>query len=117
MKKELICINCPFGCRMTAEIKNNIVNSITGNGCARGKEYAAQEAILPMRILTGNMRAQGSIRPFSVKSDGAIPKDILLKCAAELKYHHPELPILRGQVIISDILGTGVNIIATQDFE
>lgn len=117
MKKELICINCPLGCRMTVEIEDNTVTSIVGNGCKRGKEYAIQEAILPMRILTGNMRAQGYIRPFSVKSDGAIPKEMLQKCAAELKRHRPKVPILRGQIIISNILGTGANMIATQDFE
>ena len=117
MKKELICINCPLGCRMTAEIQDNIVISVEGNTCNRGKEYAAQEAILPMRVLTGNMRAAGCIKPFSVKSDGAVPKSQLLACADQLRLIRPEAPIRRGQVIIENILGTGVNIIATQDFE
>ena len=117
MKKELICINCPLGCHMTVDIENDIVSHVTGNNCKRGKEYAAQEAILPMRVLTGNMRAKGCIQPFSVKSDGPVPKAMLLKCASELKNHHPEAPIVRGQIVITDILGTGVNMIATQDFQ
>ena len=117
MKKELICINCPLGCRMTAEIENNLVISVIGNGCKRGKEYAAQEAISPMRILTGNMRAKNCIQPFSVKSDGAVPKAMLMKCAEELRRHRPEAPILRGQIVIANILGTGVNVIATSDFQ
>ena len=117
MKKALICINCPLGCPMTADIENNQVTSVTGNGCKRGKEYAAQEAILPMRVLTGNMRADGCVRPFSVKSDGTVPKDMLIQCAMELRNHRPNAPIQRGQIVITDILGTGVNIIATQDFE
>lgn len=109
--------NCPLGCHMTAVFQNHMVTNVTGNTCKRGKAYAMQEAILPMRILTGNMRAKGCIKPFSVKTDGLIPKSLLMDCAAELKKYHPELPIKRGDVIIENVLNTGVNIIATQDCE
>lgn len=102
---------------MTVELQDNTVTSVTGNTCKRGKEYAIQEAVLPMRVFTGNMRAQGCIKPFSVKTDGLIPKSLLLECAAELRKHRPELPIQRGDIVLSNILNTGVNIIATQDMK
>ena len=117
MKKELVCTGCPIGCRMDIEIDNGVVSSVSGNQCRRGKDYARQEAVIPLRVLTGNMKARGCSRPFSVMTDRPIPKDILLACALELKKHRPALPIVMGDVVIEDILGTGSNIIATQDLK
>lgn len=114
MLKEFICINCPLGCRLTVELEGNQVLSVVGNTCKRGFEYAAQEAVLPARVLTGNMKAQGSNTPFSVKTDRPVPKQMLLACAMELKRHHPSLPIHSGDIIISNILNTGANVIATR---
>ena len=31
MTKELICINCPMGCALTAEVENGEVISVSGN--------------------------------------------------------------------------------------
>lgn len=115
--KHLICINCPLGCRLTVSLQDGQVASLDGNGCGRGARYAAQEAVQPMRVLTGLMKAEGCRRPFAVRSDRAIPKELLLQCAAELKRIHPKPPIAAGDVIIPHILGTSASIIATQNFD
>jgi CxxC motif-containing protein len=114
VEKNLVCINCPKGCKMVVIIGSNEV-TVSGQGCKRGSEYAQQEAIKPLRVLTGNMKAEGCGKPFSVRTDKPIPKDMLLACAFELKRHHPSAPVLMGDIVINDILGTGVNVIATQD--
>ena len=114
MKKELVCINCPMGCRMTVELDGETVLSVEGNQCPRGKKYAEQEAVRPMRVLTGNMKAEGCPTPFSVKTDRPVPKDMLVDCAMELKRHHPKLPVKAGDVVLTDILGTGANVVATR---
>lgn len=70
-----------------------------------------------MRIFTGNMKADGCMIPFSVRTDRPIPRSLLLTCAKELKKHHPTLPIHAGDVVLAHILGTSANVIATQSLD
>ena len=117
MNRELICIGCPSGCRICVETDGNRVLEIGGNRCEKGYAYAAQEAVAPMRVLTGLMRAEGCEKPFAVRSDRPLPKDRMLECAAELKRKRPKAPVRIGDIVYADILGTGADIVATQDFE
>ena len=116
MMKELVCICCPSGCRIRVEMEGNRILELEGNRCRKGYEYAAQEAVAPMRVLTGLMRAEGCEKPFAVRSDRTIPKELMLQCAAEMKHYRPRMPVRIGDVMIRDIFGTGANIIAAQDF-
>jgi len=44
MKKELTCIVCPIGCRVTVETnESGEVISVCGNTCPRGEAYAKSE--------------------------------------------------------------------------
>jgi len=117
MEKELVCINCPMGCRLSVTIENDKVSYVTGNACLRGAEYARQEAVCPMRMLTSLMFTKDGKKPFSVKSLGPVPKLKLLECAREILKTRPAAPISCGDVVIYDICCTGVNIIATRDAE
>ena len=54
MKRELICIGCPMGCHLTAEVENGAVTSVTGNTCPRGDAYARRECVAPVRTVTGH---------------------------------------------------------------
>lgn len=112
----MLCIGCPLGCRLSVSMEGGKVIQVSGNTCKRGETYAKQEAIQPRRMLTGNMRAAGCSRPFSVITDKPVPKEMLLLCAAELKRHAPQPPIHFGDVIMQDILKTGCRVIATQDY-
>lgn len=115
MERELVCISCALGCRLDVNIENGAVRSVTGNACKRGREYACQEAVRPVRVLTAVMKAQGLQKPFSVRTDKPVPKDMLLACARELQRYHPKPPIAMDDVIIENILGTGSDIVATSD--
>ncbi|MCI9512825.1 MAG: DUF1667 domain-containing protein [Oscillospiraceae bacterium] len=114
MTKEMVCINCPLGCRLQVEMQAGTATAVTGNRCKRGQDYAVQEAVCPLRVLTGNMRAHGCERPFPVRSSAPIPKAMLILCSQELRRIRPAPPIQVGDVVIRDILGTKVDIIATQ---
>lgn len=116
-KKEFICIGCPMGCRLTAVVENGEVTEVTGNTCGRGVTYAKQEAVAPKRTLVCLMRASNRKQPFSVKSSIPVPKELLFRCINEVYAVRPEAPIREHQVLISNILGTGADIIATSELD
>ena len=113
-KQELICINCPRGCLLTAA-RNGEDLVIQGNACDRGPAYARQELVNPMRVLTVLMRPADGSAPVSVRTDRPVPKDMLFACAAEIYRTHPETPVRRGDILIRDLCGTGSNVVATRD--
>ena len=114
MEKVITCINCPMGCRMTVEMENGEVVKVTGNTCKRGETYARQECTMPERMITAVVPVRDSLIPLSVKTSRPVPKDMIFAVMDELKQLHLEKPISSGQVIVSDILGTGADILATR---
>ncbi|MBE0601560.1 MAG: DUF1667 domain-containing protein [Firmicutes bacterium] len=117
MKKQLTCIVCPRGCQLTVNLEGPGAPTVEGYACKRGIEYAKQEAVRPMRVLTANMKASGCAQPFSVRTSAPIPKERILECAAALKRCRPKLPIRIGDVVVPDVLSLGVDIIATQSLD
>ncbi len=110
--KELTCIVCPQGCRITAQMDGGSVTGITGNWCKRGERYALAELTDPRRTLTTTMRVRGG-GLVSVKSKDTLPKDRLLDCMKAVNAAEATAPIEIGDVLIKDILGLGVDIVAT----
>ena len=76
MTRELICIGCPMGCRLAAEIEDGVVTHVTGNTCRRGEEYAKKECVAPMRTVTGTVALRGGRLPvLPVRTNGEVPKE------------------------------------------
>ncbi len=118
MERKLICIGCPLGCELTAQVEGGEVREVTGNTCPNGERYARKELTNPTRILTTTVRVRGGTLPVvSVKTAGDIPKGKLLACAAALKDVEIPAPMAPGQVVVPDILGTGVDLVATKSVE
>ena len=111
---EVTCINCPVGCRMTVEMKDHEVVSVTGNTCKRGEIYARQECVNPMRMVTAVVPVAGSGMPVSVKTRTPIPKALIGECMKVLASLSLQAPIEAGQVICPDVCHTGVDVIATK---
>ena len=116
MKRELICIGCPMGCQLTAEVENGVVTSVSGNTCPRGETYAHQELTDPQRMLTSTVSIEGGELPLlPVVSKTTLPKGRILDCAAALRSVEVKAPVHTGDVIVKDILGLGVDIVASRD--
>ena len=49
-EKELVCVNCPKGCRIIVTMEDKKILSIKGYSCENGKQYAEEEMICPMRV-------------------------------------------------------------------
>lgn len=116
-ERQMTCINCPMGCRMTVSIENNAVVSVRDNFCKRGEIYARQECIEPKRMLTAVAALQNRSRPISVKTEQPIPKHKIFACMRDIREGKFYAPIKIGDVLIENVRGTGVNIIATKNID
>ena len=115
MKKEIICTVCPRGCRILAEGDGEKVLSAEGYSCKRGLEYANTEYAHPVRILTTTVKIAGIQNDLlPVRSSQPIPKEKLFDCMETIRAMEVKLPVARYDVIIPNICGTGVDIIATK---
>lgn len=122
-KLSLTCIICPMGCSMEVEVETNAsgqkkVLSVKDNGCKRGEQYAAKELQNPTRTLTTTIKVEGGELPHvPVKTAGEVPKASLLQCMEVVRRASCKAPVKRGDVLIYDLLGTGVNVVACADIK
>ncbi len=108
----LTCIICPRGCQLSVEQSDTV--SVSGNLCPRGKKYAIDEVTDPKRTVTSTVRcSDGSV--LSVKTDLAIPKGKVKECMRLINTIVVPLPVRIGTVLRENILGTGANLVATQN--
>ncbi|ONI38900.1 NAD(FAD)-dependent dehydrogenase [Candidatus Epulonipiscium fishelsonii] len=111
---ELICINCPIGCNLTVEVEGEVIGAVTGNTCKRGEKYAHKELTNPTRIVTSTVKVENGNAPVvSVKTKNDIPKGKIFECIEALKNVVVKAPVNIGDVIVSNVASTGVDIVAT----
>lgn len=117
-KRELICIGCPMGCPIVVEMEDGKVLSVAGNTCPRGESYARKEVTNPTRIVTTTVRVDGGKVPMiNVKTEQDIPKDKIFECIAALRGVTIKAPVHIGDIILENVAGTGVNIVAAGNVE
>ena len=113
-KGQMICIGCPVGCLITAQKKEDGSFSITGNSCKKGEAYARNEMTAPMRTVTSIIRVHGGVGAVvPVKTASEIPKGKIDACMKEIKMTVIEAPVKVGDVLIENVAGTSIAIIAT----
>lgn len=109
---KLICINCPKGCELDVEKRGDEV-VVSGNACPKGEAYGKAELVNPTRMVTGLVRIAGMRRPLPVKTRKAVPKAKIDAVLYAMHQATVQLPVRIGDVIIQDVAGTGVDIVAT----
>lgn len=111
---NLICIVCPVGCHLNVN-KCEDVFKVEGNNCKRGEKYALQEITNPRRVITTTVKLQNSfLHLLPVKTENSIPKNMIFQIMKELDNINVSVPINTGDIIVENILNTGVNIISTK---
>ena len=111
--KELICIVCPNGCHLRVDEENHY--QVTGNACPRGEEYGRAELLHPVRVLTGTVKIHSrTAARCPVKTKGPIPKEKILDAARALGSVNLQAPVHAGDVVLADVCGTGVDVVATR---
>ena len=110
---EMVCILCPMGCTLTVDQHGGDVR-VTGNECPRGAKYGAQELLSPMRVVTTSVWVDGADLPLCpVKTAGMVSKAKIGDVLAQTEKAHVKAPVRIGDVVIHDVAGTGVDVVAT----
>lgn len=113
MKVQMICIACPIGCHIEVDAENNY--SVIGNQCKRGEVYGKKELTKPTRIITSTVIIDGGIyNRLPVKTNGEIPKRLIFDVMKELDFIRVTAPVKIGDIIIKNVCGTGINIVASR---
>lgn len=108
MKKNLICIICPRGCALEADISGSEV-AVCGNACPKGKEYAVNECTNPLRTVTATVRVSNrSNTMVSVKTQTPVPKDAMMQVMARLREIQVAAPVRIGDVILENVFGSSI---------
>ena len=86
----------------------------SGNKCSKGAEYAVSELLHPERTLTMAVPIKGCLEPLSVKTSSPIPKDMMRAVVAAITNLKIAAPVYAGEVVLYDVCGLGVNVVATK---
>lgn len=114
-KRILTCIVCPIGCTINVQVKGSEVIGIEGNTCARGKEYARDEAVAPKRTVTTSVLVTGGQMPLaSVRTTGPVPKARIKAVMDAVRKKVIKAPVAVGDIVVKDVAGTGADVIATR---
>ncbi len=118
---NLTCIGCPLGCpiEVMMDDDNNIL-LVSGNSCPRGDKYARKEVTAPTRIVTSSVRVFGSEkgeRMVPVKTASDVPKKSIMEVIRDLRGVSVPCPVHIGDVVVKNVAGTGVDMIATKEVE
>ncbi len=123
--KELICITCPMGCHLSVDSDELGELKVTGNRCIRGEQYAREEVLNPKRVVTYACEAlfpedfslaagYELVHRVPVRTTNAFPKERIPELIAALRSVSILVPVARGDIVIKDALGTGIDVIVTR---
>ena len=120
MTKELTCVVCPAGCRITVTLdeSGNVVD-VTGQTCPRGKKYAESEVTNPVRTLTSTVTVQtkDGEKMLPVRTDKPIPRPTLFEAMEIIRKTIAKAPVHTGDILVENFIEEGTNLIACKDFE
>ena len=118
MKKEvhhLICIECPRSCELSVHCLGESCD-VKGHLCPKGETYGIEEVLSPKRVLTTTVKVNSALVPrLPVRTESAIPKALIGACMDQVRLIACEVPIKMGEVVLKNLLGTGLDLIATRD--
>lgn len=118
------CVICPKGCGIKVDWElcddgSKKVVGVFGNSCTRGLKYATAEVVHPERVLTSTVRLVNdgddghSCELVPIRSASPIPKESLMAAMEEIsKKTIRNSSVKMGDVVIEDIAGTGVAMVA-----
>lgn len=117
IEEKLICVTCPKGCTLIVTREGKTVLQVE-NGCKRGHEYARQELTDPRRMVATSVKITDGIHPLMpVYTSAPFPKPRIPELLAELRKVELKAPVSMDEVVVADILGTGIDIRASREMK
>jgi len=114
--EKMICITCPMGCMLEYTHEGTTVLKVEGNTCKRGVEYVQRELTDPRRMVASTVKVVGGIHPLvPVFTAQPVPKPRIRAVLDVLRAVELTAPVTMGQILIEDVAGTGINIVASRD--
>ncbi len=113
----MICILCPIGCHLSVAQKEDAPNEyiVTGNQCPKGESYGIKELTNPTRVLTTTVKIKNAaLDRLPVRTAQDIPKNKIRECMRVLNEIEVEGPVQIGMIIVENILGTGIDVVASR---
>lgn len=108
---ELVCIVCPNSCKLTITD-----GAVKGNKCPRGVKFAEEELTCPKRTVCTTVKTVFEDIPvLPVRTSAEIPKDKMAELMQFVRGVLVEKRVSRGEVIVKNVLGTGVDLISTSN--
>jgi CxxC motif-containing protein len=108
---ELICIVCPKGCHLHVDDDLNV----TGHGCPRGIVYGKAELLNPTRLVSSTVKlVSADLSRLPVVTSGEVPKGKIFEVMEVINGLTITAPVTLRQVLVKNILGLGVDLIATR---
>lgn len=118
------CTTCPSECLLTVEVERGAdvavveVRSVTGNSWPRGDTFAHQELTCPMRVLTTTVAVSGGDEALlPVRTAEAIPLELHAQAMDLIRGLVIEAPICMSDVVLPNLLNTGIDLIASMDID
>lgn len=118
------CTTCPSECLLTVEVERDAdghvaeVRRVAGNSCPRGDKFAHQELTCPMRVLTTTVAVSGGDEVLlPVRTAEAIPLELHAQVMTLIRSLVVNAPIHMGDIVLEDLLNTGIDLIASMDID
>jgi len=115
--EKVICVTCPKGCTLEVTREGETVVKVA-NGCKRGHAYAQQELTDPRRMVATSVRIAGGLHPLlPVYTSAPFPKPRIPELLAILREVRLESPVKMDAVVLENVLGTGIDILASREMK
>lgn len=117
IEEKIICVMCPKGCTLIVTREGETVVQIQ-NGCKRGHEYARQELTDPRRMVATTVKVRGGIHPLlPVYTSAPFQKPRIPELLALLQTIELQAPVALDQVVVANVLGSGIDIKASRSMD
>jgi len=114
--RKIICTSCPVGCELTVTFDDEKVIEVEGNACKLGIDYAEQEIFDPRRMVASTVKVKNGYHPLvPVYTEKPVPKPKIFDVLAEIRKVEVEAPVKINDIIIENVVGTGINVISSRD--
>ena len=112
---NFICTACAQGCALTVLMENGEVLGVTGNSCKKGLDYAQAEMTDPRRMVATTVKIHNGFHPLlPVYTERPVPKPMIPQVLAEIRKVELEAPVVMKTVVLENVLGTGINVLASR---